>query len=145
MHASVARFSANAARGVDPDFHRGETPIELAFNEMMSGPPRSADNPLIHPLSETGPFYATIIVPGALDTKGGPLIDRHARVLRADGSPIAGLYGAGNCVAGPSGKSYWAAGATIGPAVTFGHLAGTHAAAREGSARAGAMAGASGG
>src|SRR5205085_1734000 len=108
-------------------FGRGETPIELAFNEMMSGPPRSDANPLMYPLADEGPFYATIIVPAALDTKGGPVIDRHARVLRGDGSPITGLYGAGNCVASPAGKSYWAAGATIGPAVTFGYIAARHA------------------
>jgi 3-oxosteroid 1-dehydrogenase len=79
-------------------------------------------------LADQGPYYATIIVPAALDTKGGPMINPRAEVLRADGTPIPGLYGAGNCVASPAGKSYWAAGATIGPAVTFGYLAGRNAA-----------------
>jgi succinate dehydrogenase/fumarate reductase flavoprotein subunit len=127
----LARFNAFAAAGHDDDFGRGDTPVELGFNEMMSGPPRSEINPLMHPLADAGPYYATIIVPAALDTKGGPMIDRHARVLDADGTPIPGLYGAGNCVASPAGKSYWAAGATIGPAVTFGYLAGRHAAGAE--------------
>jgi 3-oxosteroid 1-dehydrogenase len=128
MQASVARFNANAREGHDPDFGRGDTPIELAFNEMFTGGTRDERNPLLHPLSDEGPYYATIIVPAALDTKGGPLINGDAQVLASGGEPIPGLYGAGNCVAAPSGKSYWAAGATIGPAVTFGYLAGRHAA-----------------
>jgi hypothetical protein len=127
--ASVERFNAAAEQGVDPDFGRGETPIELAFNEMFTGGIRDERNPVLHPLSASGPYYATIIVPAALDTKGGPMINRRAEVLDGTGRPIPGLWGAGNCVASPAGKSYWAAGATIGPAVTFGHMAGAGAAA----------------
>jgi 3-oxosteroid 1-dehydrogenase len=128
LRASVARFNAGARDGRDPDFERGERPIERAFNALFTGGVRDERNPLLYPLSEQGPYYATIIVPAALDTKGGPRINPRAEVVRADGTPIPGLYGAGNCVASPAGKSYWAAGATIGPAVTFGFLAGRHAA-----------------
>jgi 3-oxosteroid 1-dehydrogenase len=128
LKASVTRFNAGARQGRDPDFHRGETPIEQAFNALFTGGIRDERNPVLHPLDEAGPFYATIIVPAALDTKGGPQINPRAEVVRFDGTAIRGLYGAGNCVASPAGKSYWAAGATIGPAVTFGHLAGRNAA-----------------
>ena len=72
---------------------------------------------------------ATIAVIGTLDTKGGPAIDRDARVLRAaDGRPIPGLFAAGNCAGFPSANAYWAGGATVGLAVTFGYLAARHAA-----------------
>ena len=128
LKASVARFNEHARAGRDTDFGRGDTPIERAFNELFSGGVRDERNPLMYPLADEGPYYATIIVPAALDTKGGPMINPRAEVLRADGSPIPGLFGAGNCVASPAGKSYWAAGATIGPAVTFGYIAGRNAA-----------------
>ena len=131
LKASVARFNAGARDAVDPDFQRGERPIERAFNLMFTGGVRDERNPLLFPLSDAGPYYGTIIVPAALDTKGGPQINPRAEVVRGDGTPIPGLYGAGNCVASPAGKSYWAAGATIGPAVTFGYLAGRHAAQAE--------------
>jgi 3-oxosteroid 1-dehydrogenase len=44
-------------------------------------------------------------------------------VLRQDGSVIGGLYAAGNVSAAVMGHSYAGAGATIGPAMTFGYLA----------------------
>ena len=44
--------------------------------------------------------------------------------------PIPGLYVAGNAAASPSGKSYLGGGGTLGLGVTFGYMAGEHAAAQ---------------
>ena len=52
-------------------------------------------------------------------------------MLRHDGTPIPGLYAAGNASASVFGPAYPGGGATIGPALTFGYLAGRHAATRE--------------
>jgi succinate dehydrogenase/fumarate reductase flavoprotein subunit len=49
--------------------------------------------------------------------------DEHGRVLRTDGSIITGLFGVGNSMASVMGNSYPGAGATLGPAMTFGYLA----------------------
>ena len=123
---TVARFNDYADAGVDPEFHRGESPIQVAWN----GTPRRPDmaNPTMHPFADHGPYHAIILGAGALDTKGGPRIDTSARVLGTDGVPIRGLYGAGNCIAAPAAQAYWSAGATIGSALTFGHIAGAHVA-----------------
>jgi succinate dehydrogenase/fumarate reductase flavoprotein subunit len=131
LEATIAGFNAGAREGRDPDFHRGERPIDIAFNAMFTGGIRDERNPTLYPFADTGPYYAAIIVPAALDTKGGPMISPRGEVLDGAGEPIPGLYGAGNCVASAAGKSYWAAGATIGPAVTFGYLAGRAAAAAQ--------------
>ena len=66
--------------------------------------------------------------PGDLGTKGGLRCDEHGRVLDTAGAPIAGLYAAGNCSAAVMGDSYPGAGATLGPAMTFGYIAARHAA-----------------
>jgi 3-oxosteroid 1-dehydrogenase len=48
-------------------------------------------------------------------------------VLDGQGAPIAGLYAIGNCSASVTGRYYPGAGATLGPAMTFGFLAAEHA------------------
>lgn len=127
LRATIERFNTFAATGVDADFQRGETPIQPAWQ----GPSRGAPNRTMHPIDLNGPLYAIPLGAAVLDTCGGPVIGPDARVVRTDGSAIGGLYGAGNCVAGPVGQGYWGAGGTIGPALTFGFVAGRNA-AREG-------------
>lgn len=128
LKETIARFNQFAESGVDLDFHRGETPIELAnYGKPVAG--NDKPNRTMYPIRSTGPYYAVMTGAGTLDTKGGPKINASAQVLNADDQPIAGLYGAGNCIAAPAGQGYWAGGATLGPALTFGALAGKHAAA----------------
>ena len=79
-------------------------------------------NPSLHTIDHA-PFYAVKIVPGDLGTKGGLVTDERARVLRPDGSVIAGLYAAGNVSSAVMGHTYAGPGATIGPALAFGYLA----------------------
>lgn len=66
------------------------------------------------------------MVAGDLDTKGGLVMDEHARVLRTDGSVIPGLYVPGNISASVMGNTYPGAGSTIGPSMTFGYIAAKH-------------------
>jgi fumarate reductase flavoprotein subunit len=50
------------------------------------------------------PLYASWVTGALAHTQGGLSVDARARVLRADGSAIAGLYGAGGVAAGLSGR-----------------------------------------
>jgi 3-oxosteroid 1-dehydrogenase len=117
LRQTVDRFNGFAESGVDGDFQRGESAYDRYY-----GDPRNRPNPCLAPLAKP-PFYAIRIVPGDLGTKGGLRTDTRARVLRADGSPIPGLYAAGNAAAPVMGRTYAGPGATLGPAMTFGYLA----------------------
>ena len=114
---TVTRFNEFAAAGRDEEFGRGESAYDRYY-----GDPRVRPNPNLAPLARP-PFYAARIVPGDLGTKGGLRTDSRARVLREDGTVISGLYAAGNASASVMGHSYAGAGATIGPAMTFGYIA----------------------
>ena len=113
----MTRFNEFAEAGRDEDFGRGDSAYDRYYSD-----PRCRPNPCLAPLARP-PFYAIKIVPGDLGTKGGLRTDERARVLRPDGTAIGGLYAAGNTSAAVMGRSYAGAGATIGPAMTFGYLA----------------------
>jgi 3-oxosteroid 1-dehydrogenase len=74
------------------------------------------------------PFYAMPLYPGDIGSNGGLVINENGQVMNEAGAPIPGLYAAGNTTASVMGKSYPGAGATLGPAMTFGYLAARHAA-----------------
>jgi 3-oxosteroid 1-dehydrogenase len=132
LQATIARFNGFATTGVDADFHRGESAYDKYYSDPTVSP-----NPSLHVIDQ-GPFYAVKIVPGDLGTKGGLVTDERARVLRADGSVIDGLYAAGNASSAVMGHTYAGPGATIGPAMTYGYLAALDAAAaRTNDAKAG--------
>jgi 3-oxosteroid 1-dehydrogenase len=114
---TVEKFNEFARTGKDTDFGRGDSAYDHYY-----GDPNCRPNPNLAPLAQP-PFYAIKIVPGDLGTKGGLRTDDRARVLRANGSVIEGLYAAGNTSALVMGHSYAGPGATIGPAMTFGYLA----------------------
>jgi succinate dehydrogenase/fumarate reductase flavoprotein subunit len=123
---AIARFNEFARKGKDDDFRRGENPIEQIFTGVV-GEDNDTGNPTMYPISESGPYYAAIVCPGTLDTKGGPVTNTNGQVLDSDGEPVPGLYAAGNCVANAAGQAYWAGGGTIGPYFTFAYLASEHA------------------
>jgi 3-oxosteroid 1-dehydrogenase len=117
LEATIERFNGFARSGVDADFGRGESAYDKYYSDPTVKP-----NPSLGVIDEA-PFYAVKIVPGDLGTKGGLVTDEHARVLRADGSAIAGLYAAGNASSAVMGHTYPGPGGTIGPALVFGYLA----------------------
>jgi succinate dehydrogenase/fumarate reductase flavoprotein subunit len=125
LEATVARFNAHAAAGHDPDFQRGVSPYDTFYGDRSRPGPAGTLGPI-----ETAPFHAIPITMGALGTNGGVRTDALGRALDPDREVIPGLYAIGNVMASPTGSVYAGAGGTLGPALTFGCIAGRHAAGR---------------
>jgi len=123
LRATATRFDELARKGHDDDFNRGDSVYDNYYGDP------TLPNPNLYPLGDP-PYYAFRIVLGDLGTSGGLLTDEYARVLRPDGSVVPGLYAVGNTSAAVMGRSYAGAGATIGPAMTFGFVAAKHCVAR---------------
>lgn len=70
------------------------------WEKMM--PPRTEDFAAL----DKSPFYALVVYPAITFTFGGLTIDSQARVLDADGTPVAGLFAAGSDAAGAFGRGY---------------------------------------
>ena len=120
LEATVAQFNATAADGQDPAFGKGSRAYNRYQGDALHGP-----NPCIAPIKD-GPYYAIKMVIGDLGTYAGIKTDASARALDTDGAPIDGLYAVGNDMASIMGGNYPGAGITLGPALTFGYIAGRH-------------------
>ena len=125
LEATIAAFNAGAVDGVDPLFNRGAAKYDRFYGDRSQPGARATLGPLTQ-----APYYAVQLHMGVLGTNGGARTDAKGRVLDHDGAVIPGLYAAGNVIACPTGGIYAGAGGTLGPALTFGYLAGCAAAGR---------------
>jgi succinate dehydrogenase/fumarate reductase flavoprotein subunit len=125
LAATTARFNAFAAKGEDDDFGKGSN----AYNRYLGDPSVKDRNPCLGPVVAP-PFYAVRVYPGDIGTAAGLVTDRHARVLDGGDHPITGLYACGNDMNSVMGGTYPGPGITLGPALTFGYLAGRHMAGK---------------
>ncbi len=121
LAATVERFNGFVANNRDDDFQRGERAYDLWLGDEFNNGSATLGS------IEVGPFYAIPVVPGDVGTYGGVVTDEHARVLREDGSVIAGLYATGVSTASVMGRVYPGAGSSVGPSFTWGYLAARHA------------------
>ncbi len=120
LAATVDTMNDYARTGIDKDFARGGNAFDRYYGDVNVKP-----NPCLAPITK-GPFYAMRLDAGDIGTKGGLLTNADAQVIRADGSPIPGLYAIGNTSASVMGTAYPGAGGTLGPAMTFGYIAAHH-------------------
>jgi len=114
LEEQVKEWNEHAAQGVDPVFHRGEKPWEV-----HNLPNRQSIGPILE-----GPFVGRRVRASVFGTRGGPTINEDAQIVDWSNQPIPGLYGAGNVIAHPFAHVYPGGGGTLGPAMTFGHIAG---------------------
>jgi predicted oxidoreductase len=130
LAGTVHRYNVDAKAGHDTEFGRGTTIYQRHLGDASHAP-----NPCIAPI-EHAPFYALRIYPADLGTAVGLRTDDHARVLRNDGTAIAGLYACGNDMGSIMNGNYPGPSITLGPALTFGYIAGRHLAQSDSEASA---------
>lgn len=122
LAGTVERFNTCAAKGLDPDFGRGQS----AYNDCL-GDPGYKPNPSLGAL-DRAPFYATEIYPSDVGTCGGLVTNEHGQVLNENDQTIPGLYATGNITATVMGRTYPGAGASIANTMVFGYVSARHAA-----------------
>ena len=100
---TVARYNAFVEKGEDEDFHRNSLPAPI-------GKP---------------PFYGIKHHGLSITSFAGLAVNEKLEVIHEDGSPIPGLYAAGECLGlgATSGKAF-CGGMALMPAMTFGRLLG---------------------
>jgi 3-oxosteroid 1-dehydrogenase len=125
LEQTIQRFNEFAAKGLDPDFGRGQS----AYNDCL-GDPGYRPNAAVGPL-ERAPYYATRVLPADVGTCGGVITNEHAQVLDEQDRVIDGLYATGNTTATVMGRTYPGAGASIASTMVFGYVAARHAAGRK--------------
>ncbi|MFI1024850.1 FAD-dependent oxidoreductase [Streptomyces olivaceus] len=117
LSATVTRWNARlAASGADPDFLREDS---LAAKGSPQPPAPIA----------AGPYYAARVLPAELVcTHTGLEIDHDAAVLDRTGTPVPGLFAAGEAGGGVLGVRYVGGGNAVANALTMGRVAGRNAA-----------------
>ncbi|OZM76932.1 FAD-binding dehydrogenase [Pseudonocardia sp. MH-G8] len=125
LRRTVDRWNAQLPNGVDEDFLRHNTLAAKGGKSSLS------------PIAEA-PYYAVRVLPAELVcTHAGLEINEAAAVLDESGTPVPGLYAAGEAGGGVLGLRYVGGGNAVANALTMGRIAGRNAAQRTG-ARAGA-------
>ena len=120
LTATIVNYNADAKEGRDGEFGRGSTVYQRHLGDISHKP-----NPCVAPILRA-PFFAMRIHPADLGTAIGMKVDARARVLREDGTPIAGLYACGNDMGSIMNGNCPGPGIMLGPALTFGYIAGRH-------------------
>jgi predicted oxidoreductase len=118
LERTIEEVNRDAGDGHDRAFNRGATSYQRLLGDEDVAP-----NPCIGEIA-VAPFYAVKIIPGDIATYHGLVTDERTRVLDSGRKPIPGLFAVGNDAASIFGGSYPGAGATLGPAMTFGYICG---------------------
>ena len=100
---AVSRYNTWQKAGYDEDYGRSATGMPVAI--------------------ETAPFYAVRVKPAIHHTMGGLSVNTETQVLRADGTPIEGLFAAGEVTGGLHGANRLG-GNGVADIVVNGRLAG---------------------
>ena len=115
---TIAHHNDAAQAGRDALFARGRSD----YNRSM-GDPANKPNPCLGPIN-VAPFYAVELFPGILSTSRGLETNHAGNVVDGRGQVIDGLYAVGADANAVFGGAYPGPGASLGPGLTSGYLAG---------------------
>lgn len=107
LEATITKYNEHCKVGKDTDFDRSRESLSAI---------------------DTAPYYALELLPGIINTQGGPRRNKDAQVLNVDGKPIPRLYSAGEL---GSMWGYLYASGNLSEALFFGRIAGRNAAAEK--------------
>ena len=107
LEATLNRYNAQQKAGTDEDFGRSAAQMTASL--------------------ETAPYYAVCVNPAIHHTMGGLSVNTSTQVLRSDGTPIPGLYAAGEVTGSLHGANRLG-GNGVADIVVNGRLAGITAA-----------------
>ena len=107
LEATLNRYNAQQKASVDEDFGRSAAQMTAAL--------------------ETAPYYAVCVTPAIHHTMGDLSVNADTQVLKADGTPIPGLYAVGEVTGGLHGANRLG-GNGVADIVVNGRLAGIAAA-----------------
>ena len=112
---TIKKNNEYSKTGKDLEFNRGYS----SFNHKL-GDKTNINNPNLGPIIKP-PFYSLKIEAATLGTATGLKTDENCRVYNSKGSPIEGLYAAGNDMTSMMRGFYPGGGITIGPAIAFSY------------------------
>ena len=117
--AKAMGVPADALERTMTDYNKAcETGVDKTF-----GKPAAYLKPFLK-----APFYAVRVVPQTGGTMGGVKVNDKFEVVRADGTPIQGLYAGGEVINRPYYNRVYTSGTGLGIAYTSGRIAGENAA-----------------
>ena len=118
LEGTISYYNGFADQGLDPLFGRGGNAYERFLGDRRYKP-----NPCVAPI-ERAPYFAIRVEVGDLAAAGGLNTDDGSRVLDENRKVIPGLYACGADTKSVMEGNYPGPGITLGPAITFGFLAG---------------------
>ena len=128
LHESAMKFTDYRQLADLGAVRDGEDASTIA--EACGLPPGEMTATLAEAEGLSPPYYAIRVTGALLHTQGGLAVDRQARVLRGDGSPLPNLFAGGGAARGVSGRDGrgYLSGNGLLTAITLGRIAGREAA-----------------
>ena len=125
LERTLRRFNEHAAKGEDPDFGKGSMPWAVRLVGDLS-----YKNPNVGPLDKP-PYHGVKLLPVSVGINShGLRWNTNAQVMHVRGEPIPGLYAVGNSAALLDLGGGYQSGTSNCRAITWGYVAGRHAAGR---------------